>query len=77
MMKTSPISFKSKFIIPNNDLNKKVEYLYPKTLKIGKRIQATTTLTNDKITIDSYKSKDNFVRKALKKFGIEFKEENK
>lgn len=76
-MKTNPISFNGKFIVPNNEINKKINFLYPKVLGIGKRIQATTILTNDKITIQSYKSKDNFVRRALNRLGIEFKEEKK
>lgn len=76
-MKTNPISFKGNFIVPNNELNKKINFLYPKVLRIGKRIQAPTLISNDKITIQSYKSKDNFVRKALKRLGVEFKEEKK
>ena len=76
-MKTNPISFKGKFIVPNNELNKKINFLYPKVLGIGKRIQAPTLISNDEITIQSYKSKDNFVRKALTRLGVEFKEEKK
>ena len=76
-MNITPISFKAKFTIPYNEANKKIEYLHPKVVNIGKKIQATTTVTNDKITIDSYKSKDALVRRVLKKMGIEFKEESK
>lgn len=76
-MKVSPVSFKAKFIIPNNEINQKIDFLYPKAVKIGKKIQATTTLANDKITIDSYKGKDEFVRRVLNRLGVVFKEVNK
>lgn len=76
-MNITPVSFKAKFTIPYNDVNKKIDFLHTKVLKIGKEIQATTTIRNEALTIDSYKSKDSFVRESLNKLGIEFKENSK
>lgn len=76
-MKVSNVTFKGKFVIPNNKTNKKIKYFYNKVVELGKDVQATTVVSNDEVVINSYKSKDDFIRNSLKKLGLEFKELSK
>lgn len=73
-MKTQSItpSFTGKFVIPNADSNKKVDYLYNKVSKIVKANQVTTEFHTDKIVISADKTQDNKIVSALKEFGIKF-----
>ena len=73
-MKVSQVSFKSKFVVPHNEINKEVKYFHNKVLEIGKAEKSTTTVSGDQVVIDAHKSKDDFIRDSLKKIGLQFKE---
>lgn len=73
-MKVSELSFKAKFVIPYNEINKEVKYFHNKVVEVGKAAKSTTIIARDEVVIDAPKSKDDFIRDSLKKIGIQFKE---
>lgn len=73
-MKLSQVSFKGKFVIPYNEINKEVKYFHNKVVEVGKAAQSTTIIARDEVVIDAPKSNDDFIRNSLKKIGIKFKE---
>lgn len=72
-MTTQSISpaFTGKFVIPNNETNKKTDFMYNNVLKLVKQNQVTSIFGTDKIEIIADKSQDRFIKKGLKKLKLQ------
>ena len=76
-MNISSVSFRGRFTVPYNKVNEKVKYFHPSVLKIVKETQSHAIVSPDKVVINANKTKDDFIRTALNKLGVQFKEEAK
>ena len=63
-------SFSGKFVIPNNNENKHVDYLYNKVSKIIKENNITGEFHNDKIVLTTDKTQEKNLFDSFKEFGI-------
>lgn len=46
-MKVSELSFRGKFVIPYNEINKEVKYFHNKVVEVGKAAKSTTIIARD------------------------------
>ena len=70
---TTPYAFTAnKFIIPNNKMNKSVDFLYNKVSKIVKENHVPANFNNDKIVITAEKDQARLVKAGLEESKVGF-----
>lgn len=69
----TPYAFTAnKFVIPNNKMNKSVDYLYNKVSKIVKENHVPANFLNDKIVINAEKEQAKLIKAGLEESKVGF-----